>query len=196
MDTPGGLDTAMRDIIKDILASPVPVITFVAPSGARAASAGTYILYASHIAAMAPATNLGSATPVPIGGEPAAPDGQQDDKDEPQKPGEEAKPARAPGGAMERKVVNDAVAYLRSLAQLRGRNVEWAEKAVREGANLAATDALEQKVIDLIATDDGHCNFESRHAGVEKNDRADHERDQAADAERPEARYEGLSHDE
>jgi len=154
MDTPGGLDTAMRDIIKDILASPVPVITFVAPSGARAASAGTYIVYASHIAAMAPATNLGSATPVPIGGEPAVPDEQQDDKDEPQKPGEEAKPARTPGGAMERKVVNDAVAYLRSLGQLRGRNVEWAEKAVREGANLAATDALELKVIDLIATDE------------------------------------------
>jgi membrane-bound serine protease (ClpP class) len=154
MDTPGGLDTAMRDIIKDILASPVPVVTFVSPSGARAASAGTYILYASHIAAMAPATNLGSATPVPIGGQPAAPDKQDDDQTKTPQPGDEAKPAVAPGGAMERKVVNDAVAYLRSLAQLRGRNVEWAEKAVREGANLAAADALEQKVIDLIATDE------------------------------------------
>jgi membrane-bound serine protease (ClpP class) len=153
MDTPGGLDTAMRDIIKDILASPVPVVTYVSPSGARAASAGTYILYASHIAAMAPATNLGSATPVPIGGEPTAPDRQGDEKSEEGKPGEETKPAAGPGAAMERKVVNDAVAYLRSLAQLRGRNVEWAEKAVREGANLAATDALEQKVIDLIAAD-------------------------------------------
>lgn len=154
MDTPGGLDTSMRDIVKDILASPVPVVTFVSPSGARAASAGTYILYASHIAAMAPATNLGSATPVPIGGEPESPAPAEDDKPDARKPGEETKPAVKPGGAMERKVVNDAVAYLRSLAQLRGRNVDWAEKAVREGANLSANDALEQKVIDLIATDD------------------------------------------
>lgn len=154
MDTPGGLDTAMRDIVKDILASPIPVVTFVSPSGARAASAGTYILYASHIAAMAPATNLGSATPVPIGGEADSPAPAEDDKPEAGKPGKETKPAVNPGGAMERKVVNDAVAYLRSLAQLRGRNVDWAEKAVREGANLPASDALEQKVIDLIATDD------------------------------------------
>ncbi len=153
MDTPGGLDTSMRDIIKDILASPVPVITFVSPSGARAASAGTYILYASHVAAMAPATNLGSATPVPIGGQPADPAAPGDKQPEAGKPGEDSKPAVNPGAAMERKVVNDAVAYLRSLAQLRGRNVEWAEKAVREGANLAAADALEQKVIDLIASD-------------------------------------------
>ena len=158
MDTPGGLDTSMRDIIKDILASPVPVVTFVSPSGARAASAGTYILYASHVAAMSPATNLGSATPVPVGGEPAPPPGQgkkpADDKaDDDNEDGEDNKAAPAPGGAMERKVINDAVAYLRGLAQLRGRNVEWAEKAVREGANLPADEALAQKVIDLIATD-------------------------------------------
>ncbi len=153
MDTPGGLDTSMRDIIKDILASPVPVITFVSPSGARAASAGTYILYASHVAAMAPATNLGSATPVPIGGQPAEPAPADDKKPDPTKPGDEAQPAVDPRGAMERKVINDAVAYLRSLAQLRGRNADWAEKAVREGANLPAEDALAQKVIDLIATD-------------------------------------------
>lgn len=153
MDTPGGLDTAMRDIIKDILASTVPVVTFVAPSGARAASAGTYILYASHVAAMAPATNLGSATPVPIGGQPPEAEPDSGKKPEPGDPGEEAKRATSPGGAMERKVINDAVAYLRSLAQLRGRNIEWAEKAVREGANLAAEDALKQKVIDLIASD-------------------------------------------
>jgi membrane-bound serine protease (ClpP class) len=155
MDTPGGLDTSMRDIIKDILASPVPVVTFVSPSGARAASAGTYILYASHVAAMAPATNLGSATPVQIGGEPPAPAQKDDGKGDAKKPADEAQPQPqpSPGGKMERKVENDAVAYLRSLAQLRGRNVEWAEKAVREGANLAASDALEQKVIDLIATD-------------------------------------------
>jgi membrane-bound serine protease (ClpP class) len=153
MDTPGGLDTSMRDIVKDILASPVPVVTFVSPSGARAASAGTYILFASHVAAMAPATNLGSATPVPIGGEPETPAPNDDGKGDAKKPGDKGQPQPLPGSSMERKVVNDAVAYLRSLAQLRGRNVEWAEKAVREGANLAASDALEQKVIDLIATD-------------------------------------------
>jgi membrane-bound serine protease (ClpP class) len=158
MDTPGGLDTSMRDIIKDILASSVPVVTFVSPSGARAASAGTYILYASHIAAMSPATNLGSATPVPVGGEPPAqptptPSPGGDKKADDGKPDEGTKAAPAAGGAMERKVINDAVAYLRSLAQLRGRNVEWAEKAVREGANLPADEALEQKVIDLIAND-------------------------------------------
>jgi membrane-bound serine protease (ClpP class) len=165
MDTPGGLDTAMRDIIKEILASPIPIVTFVAPSGARAASAGTYILYASHVAAMAPATNLGSATPVQIGGEPPGPRPEGGDEPTPDKPpgtdakeGEkdkEAKGSRDERGtsAMERKVINDAAAYLRSLAQLRGRNVEWAEKAVREGANLPATEALDNKVIDLIAKD-------------------------------------------
>ena len=137
MDTPGGLDTSMRDIIQDILASPVPVATYVTPGGARAASAGTYILYASHISAMAPGTNLGAATPVEIGGIP--------DRDEllKQKPGEgeEAQPADSKD-AMEHKRINDAVAYLRSLAQLRGRNVEWAELAVREAASLPATEAL------------------------------------------------------
>jgi membrane-bound serine protease (ClpP class) len=156
MDTPGGLDTAMRDIIKDILASPVPVVTFVSPSGARAASAGTYILYASHIAAMAPATNLGSATPVPVGGEPPpqpTPVPTDDQKTDEDKADEDDQATPLPGGAMERKVINDAVAYIRSLAQLRGRNVEFAEKAVREGANLPADEALAQNVIDLIATD-------------------------------------------
>jgi membrane-bound serine protease (ClpP class) len=156
MDTPGGLDTAMRDIIKDVLASPVPVVTFVSPSGARAASAGTYILYASHIAAMAPATNLGSATPVPVGGEPPpqpTPVPTDDKKTDEDKADEDDQATPLPGGAMERKVINDAVAYIRSLAQLRGRNVEFAEKAVREGANLPADEALAQNVIDLIATD-------------------------------------------
>jgi membrane-bound serine protease (ClpP class) len=158
LDTPGGLDSAMRDIIQAILASDVPVASYVTPQGARAASAGTYILYASHIAAMAPATNLGAATPVPIGGEsPAAPTPLPGGADAP-KPGgatEPPKPAGEPpsGGAMERKVVNDAVAYIRSLAELRGRNAEWAESAVRGAASLSATQALHEKVIDLIAQD-------------------------------------------
>ncbi|HLA75868.1 MAG TPA: nodulation protein NfeD [Gammaproteobacteria bacterium] len=145
MDTPGGLDIAMRQIIRDFIASPVPVVSYVAPSGARAASAGTYMLYASHIAAMAPATNLGAATPVQLGG-PAAPA-------EPEDPNG-TKPKKAePGDAMSKKMVNDAVAYIRGLAQLRGRNAEWAEQAVREAASLSAEEALEQHVIDLIATD-------------------------------------------
>jgi membrane-bound serine protease (ClpP class) len=158
LDTPGGLDSAMRDIIQAILASDVPVASYVTPQGARAASAGTYILYASHIAAMAPATNLGAATPVPIGGEsPAAPAPLPGAGDAPKPGGAAAPPKPAeetpPGGAMERKVVNDAVAYIRSLAELRGRNAEWAESAVRGAASLSATQALHEKVIDLIAQD-------------------------------------------
>jgi len=141
MDTPGGLDTSMRAIIKDILASPVPVAAFVAPSGARAASAGTYILYASHIAAMAPGTNLGAATPVPIGGGGGVPEKAKDVK------GDEGP------GAMGRKVVNDASAYIRGLAQLRGRNAEWAERAGRESVRLSADEALKLKVVDLVAAD-------------------------------------------
>jgi membrane-bound serine protease (ClpP class) len=150
MDTPGGLDTSMRAIIKDILASPVPVAAFVAPGGARAASAGTYILYASHIAAMAPATNLGAATPVAIG----APGGAGKDEG----PGAKGdKPGRAEGdgtsATMTRKQVNDAAAYIRGLAQMRGRNADWAEKAVREAVSLSAKEALKEKVIDLVADD-------------------------------------------
>ncbi len=143
IDTPGGLDLAMRDMIKSILAAQVPVVGYVAPSGARAASAGTYLLYATHIAAMAPGTNLGAATPVQIGGMPQLPGAE---------PGSgEGEPA-ATGSAMEHKIVNDAVAYIQSLAQLRGRNAQWAEQAVREGASLSAEDALQQGVIDLIAS--------------------------------------------
>ena len=157
MDTPGGLDTAMRQIIKAILASPVPVATYVHPEGARAASAGTYILYASHIAAMSPATNLGAATPVAIGmpgggKEPPgkAPEDAAAKGDE--KPA--ATPAAAPlGDAMARKATNDAAAYLKSLAELRGRNLEFAERAVREAASLSAEEARREGVIDLIATD-------------------------------------------
>lgn len=156
MDTPGGLDTSMRGMIKDILASPIPVAAFVAPSGARAASAGTYILYASHIAAMAPATNLGAATPVQIGGMPGQPEKKPAEAPKPEEGrGRKAddKPAAAEGDAMTRKVVADATAYIRGLAQLRGRNVEWAEKAVREAVSLPAEEALKLRVVDLIAAD-------------------------------------------
>jgi membrane-bound serine protease (ClpP class) len=156
MDTPGGLDSAMRDMIKAILSSSVPVATFVSPSGSRAASAGTYLLYASHIAAMAPATNLGAATPVQIGGgQPANPFATKpDDESPPDVDGD--KPAKAPAPAdgktaMERKSINDAVAYIRGLAELRGRNADWAEQAVRSAESLSATQALEQNVIDIVA---------------------------------------------
>lgn len=143
LDTPGGLVSATRDVISAILASPVPIVVYVAPSGARAASAGTYIAYAAHVAAMAPGTHLGAATPVQMGAPPGpAP--------QPRRDGD--KPENAPGaGAMERKVLNDAVAYLRSLAQLRGRNADWAEKAVRDGATLTAEEAAHEKVVDLLA---------------------------------------------
>jgi len=153
MDTPGGLDTAMRGMIKEITASRIPVVVFVAPTGARAASAGTYILYASHVAAMAPGTNLGAATPVQIGG---LPGGDQDKKpsDGEKQEGEEKTDSGAQtGDAKNRKLVNDAAAYLRGLAQLRGRNVAWAEKAVREGVSLSSEEALSEGVIDLIAED-------------------------------------------
>ncbi len=189
MDTPGGLDTSMRQIILKIISSSVPVATYVAPSGSRAASAGTYIMYASHVAAMAPATNLGAATPVQVGGpgmpgggdekprdrqdqrdredqkEPqASQDGQEGESETAAEPsGEEQEGKRAedgaeqqpaPGGtAMERKMVNDAVAYIRGLAEMRGRNADWAEKAVREAASLTAEAALEKNVIDVVAAD-------------------------------------------
>ena len=162
MDTPGGLDTSMRAIIKAILASPIPVVTYVAPGGARAASAGTYILYASHFAAMAPATNLGAATPISIGGaetpsapvSPASPVTPNTSKGS-SAPTATPESSRAPetNTASERKAVNDAVAYIRSLAQLRGRNADWGESAVRGAASLSAHDALAQHAIDLIATD-------------------------------------------
>jgi len=153
MDTPGGLDLAMRDIIQAILESDIPVATFVHPQGSRAASAGTYILYASHIAAMAPATNLGSATPVQIGmpsvptDVPAIDDGGEDAQSS------DGDSAASAGSAMERKIINDAVAYIRGLAELHGRNVDWAESAVLEAANLPASEALAMNVIDVVAED-------------------------------------------
>jgi membrane-bound serine protease (ClpP class) len=149
IDTPGGLDTAMRDMVQAILAADVPVVTYVAPSGARAASAGTYLVYASHVAAMAPATNLGAATPVQIGAAPYGPD----PGGKPAAKNGESDQAPEPGSASERKAVNDATAYLRGLAELRGRNVDWAESAVRRGASLPADEALAAGVIDLIAAD-------------------------------------------
>jgi len=155
MDTPGGLDTSMRWIIKEILASPVPVAAFVAPSGARAASAGTYILYASHIAAMAPATNLGAATPVAIGGAPESDSGKEKKKRKGTAKKDKVEQDDEPDskGAMTRKQVNDAAAYIRSLAQLRGRNADWAEQAVREAVSLSAEEARSRKVVDVIAGD-------------------------------------------
>tara|TARA_R110000868_G_scaffold364037_1_gene626586 strand:+ start:126641 stop:127993 length:1353 start_codon:yes stop_codon:yes gene_type:complete len=151
IDTPGGLDTAMRDIIKTLIASTVPVASYVAPSGSRAASAGTYIMYASHIAAMAPATNLGAATPVQIAS-PSLPTAPKPEDDNNNNSKEERNPAK-PSNAMEQKLINDAVAYIEGLADLYGRNKAWAVKAVREGASLTAEDALKLRVIDLIAHD-------------------------------------------
>jgi len=170
LDTPGGLDSSMRDIIQGILAAKLPVVTYVTPSGARAASAGTYILYASHIAAMAPATTLGAATPIQIGGVP-------DPFSQPEKPAEkppektaDKEPPKADGAAdkdsgaekrtpvpisdaMSAKAINDAAAYIRGLATMRGRNADWAERAVREAASLSSDEALAQQVIDIVAGD-------------------------------------------
>jgi len=176
LNTPGGLDSSMRDIIGKILASRVPVVTYVSPPGSRAASAGTYIMYASHVAAMAPATNLGSATPVSMspgglgGGEPADSPGtdgnggetsgqgrngagQSGSGETGEGGGEQESAAPQPGSAMERKVINDAVAYIKGLARLHDRNEEWAEAAVRSAVNLPAQDALEKNVIDFVARD-------------------------------------------
>ncbi|MBO6704324.1 MAG: nodulation protein NfeD [Pseudomonadales bacterium] len=139
INTPGGLDGAMRDIIQGILSSDIPVVSYVGPKGARAASAGTYIAYASHVAAMAPATNLGASTPVQIAA--------------PTMPATEEPASAAEPSAMEKKMVNDAAAYIRGLAELRGRNAAWAEKSVRQGVSLNAEAALEENVIDLVVED-------------------------------------------
>ncbi|HEY3178556.1 MAG TPA: nodulation protein NfeD [Casimicrobiaceae bacterium] len=146
LNTPGGLDTSMRRIVQDILASPVPVVAYVAPAGARAASAGAFILYACHLAAMAPGTNVGAASPVQIGIGGNAPEPSS---------GSDAAKKKEPGptNTHERKAFFDAAAYMRSLAQLRGRNAEWGEKAVLEAASISANEARDQKVIEITAPD-------------------------------------------
>lgn len=151
MDTPGGLGTAMREIIQDILKSPIPIAGFVSPSGARAASAGTFILYATHISAMAPGTNLGAATPVQVGGSPIPAPGSTPGKKEDDDKKKEDKKKSHP--TLKDKSINDSVAYIRSLAELRNRNVEWAGKAVSEAASISSREALKLNVIDLTASD-------------------------------------------
>ena len=158
MDTPGGLMGPMRDIIQVILGSSVPVATYVTPEGARADSAGTYILLASHIAAMSPTTHLGAATPVSLTGDSVTPEQPSEEEETDEEEDEsaeesvsESKPS--PGTSMERKVLNDAVAYIRGLAERHGRNADWAEEAVRDAATLTAKEALEENVIEFIAAD-------------------------------------------
>ncbi len=148
MNTPGGLDGSMRKIIRAILASPVPVATYVAPSGARAASAGTYIVYASAIAAMAPGTNIGAATPVQLGGGGLFGGGEKKKDDK-----QDASGAGQSGDTLTHKIVNDATAYIRSLAELNKRNADWAEKAVRSAESISASEALKLNVIDVVAAD-------------------------------------------
>ncbi len=187
MDTPGGLDTSMRQIIQAITVSTVPVATWVGPSGARAASAGTYILFASHIATMAPGTNLGAATPVSLGGgKPKSNPFSSEKEDKPQA-SSESPPSpkdKAPSDiaeeaakavpasnktSMEKKVINDAAAYIQSLAKLHGRNAQWAEKAVRQAASLDAEQALKQNVIDFIANDINQVVKQSNNTMVKLN---------------------------
>ena len=147
LDTPGGLATSMRTMIQDILNSDIPVVIYVSPKGSRAASAGTFLAYASHISAMAPGTNIGAATPVNLMPSAAKPPTNQ--------PNEKEKQQKPEKTSMEKKVINDAAAYIKSIAQLRGRNIPWAVEAVREGKSISALDALEKNVIDLMANDVG-----------------------------------------
>lgn len=157
IDTPGGLMDSTRDMISAILASSVPVATYVSPEGARAASAGTYILLGSHVAAMAPATHLGSATPVQMGGGASEPSEETPEDDNSGGEAEQDEQAEAPKRRgdtdMERKTLEDAVSYIRELASRHGRNADWAEEAVREAVNLGAEEAVQQNVADLVASD-------------------------------------------
>ena len=169
LDTPGGLVSSTRELIKLIIASPVPIVVYVAPSGARAASAGTFLVYASHVAAMAPGTNLGAATPIEIGGLPGLPQPRRNEPSKDDKGGSGVQDQTT----AQRKAINDVVAFLRSLAQLRGRNTEFAEKAVSEAATMTATEALKAGVIDVVAvsTDDLLTQIDGRKVmvnGVEK----------------------------
>lgn len=172
VNTPGGLVTSMRSMVENILASPVPVVGYVSPPGAHAASAGTYILYATNIAAMAPGTNIGAATPVQLGGAPGlpAPPGQ---KPNDQKPAPSATPP-SDQDALARKSTNDMVSFIRSLAELRHRNAEWAEKAVRQAATLHAREALDQRVVEIVAGDVGELlkALDGRKVTVGKTERA------------------------
>ena len=201
MDTPGGLDTSMRQVIKEILAAPLPVVVFVGPSGARAASAGTYILYASHVAAMAPGTNLGAATPVQIGL------GGEDDKKPEDKAEKENKKRNGKKGADEegsgsstrntltRKQIHDAAAYIRSLAQLRGRNADWGERAVREAVSLSAQEAKRIDVIDIVAdnVDDLLKQLDGRQVTVQGVERTLHTQGATVTAIEPDWRTELLA---
>ncbi len=201
MDTPGGLDSSMRDIIRAIIGAKIPVATYVHPGGARAASAGTYILYASHVAAMTPGTNLGAATPVQLGGGRSPFGGSEDEekKDSSDRKTEDGERSAdrppQPATAMERKVVNDAAAYIRGLAELRGRNADWAERAVREGVSLSARDAQAQHVIDIVATglDDLLAQMDGRTVRVGESDIAIASRDRAIVRIEPDWRTELLA---
>ena len=185
LDTPGGLDSAMREIIQAMLASAVPVVVYVSPEGARAASAGTYILYAAQVAAMAPATTLGAATPIAIGiggGAPAA-------------PASAASGAKPPADALEAKRVNDAAAFIRGLAQKHGRNAQWAELAVREAVSLTAAEALQQNVIDVVAADvpDLLAQIDGRSVRVRDKEQVLHTRGQTTQVLAPDWRQQLMS---
>jgi membrane-bound serine protease (ClpP class) len=151
LDTPGGLLSSTRDMVQAILASRVPVVMYVAPDGSRAASAGTYLLYASHVAAMAPGTHLGAATPIPLSA-PGLPGSPPPSKPKPDSD-KDKQSDQDPTAVSARKSLNDAIAYIRSLAELRGRNADWAEKAVRDAATLTSTAALKERAIDVLAKD-------------------------------------------
>ena len=188
LDTPGGLVSSTREIIKTMVASPVPIIVYVAPSGARAASAGTYITYASNLAAMAPGTNIGAATPVELGGLPGMPQPKEQQKEKEKKPDAETT-------APQRKAINDMVAMLRSLAQLRSRNAEWAEKAVRDAATLTAPEALKENVIEIVAgsVDDLLAQADGRKVTVDNRELTLATKDATIDTYEPDWRTRALS---
>ncbi|MDR5887347.1 nodulation protein NfeD [Vreelandella janggokensis] len=196
LDTPGGLVDTTRDMIREMLNTDIPVAMYVSPSGARAASAGTYLLYGSHVAAMAPATHLGSATPVQMGGSgfPGSAD-EADDNAEGQSEGESESESGRESSAMERKVMEDAVSFIRSLAERHDRNADWAEAAVREAVNLTANEALEQNVIDVIARDlnDLLSQIDGMSVVMERGDRTLETADLAVERFDPDWRTELLS---